>query len=82
MKHFINYLCLPFVFTVLYGITKSGALMAKSNPATMTLMPFWIRMLQKDIDGLAERVKSSGSGIKSDLDAYIIDGSRHDPMIL
>ena len=64
---FISYFMSIFVFTVLYCNTKSGNLMAKSNPATMTLMPFWIQMLQKDIDSLPERIKISECGMKSGL---------------
>ena len=64
-------LCLLYVFTVLYCNTKAGNLMAKSNPATMTLMPFWIQMLQKDINRLPERIKISESGMASDLRTLI-----------
>ena len=38
--------------------------MAKSNPATMTLVPFLIQMLQKDIDELPKRIKVTESGMK------------------
>ena len=65
-------LCLLSLFTVLYYNTKCGNLMAKSNPATMTLMPFWIQMLQKDIDSLPERIKISECGIKSALDTILV----------